>query len=55
MSANNFHALDYHYAHEIVCVRYTDKTTNTIVNVALECQDCGEVLLDYDNEEITNG
>lgn len=44
MSAQNYTELVAHAGHDIVCVTYGD------VNVAVECETCGEVLLDYDRE-----
>ena len=44
MSASNFQQLKVHVGHKIVCVIYGDRD-----NVAVECNDCHEVLLDYDN------
>ena len=35
-----------HVGHKIECVTYGDKTTPA--NAALECVDCGIVLIDYD-------
>ena len=51
MSANNFDELYRHYAHSVVVARYTD-FDNEVVNVAIECMDCSEVLLDYDKGSI---
>lgn len=46
---NNFNDLYKHYGHEVVVARYED-TTNEPINVAIECIDCYEVLIDYDRE-----
>lgn len=46
MSAFNYQELARHVGHKIVCVSYGDG-----VNVAVECEDCNEVLMDYDKEE----
>lgn len=46
MSAHDYASLREHYGHKIVCVAYGN--TKSPVNVALECEDCNEVLLDYD-------
>ena len=54
MGAINFDDLRRHIGHKIVCVGYgIDSTENKpyeMVNVAVECEDCNEVLLDYDSE-----
>ena len=50
MSAFNYEELERHVGHNIVCVRYTDEN-NVVYNVSLECEDCCEVLLDFDNPE----
>lgn len=46
MSAFNYNELKRHVGHDIVCVSYGDG-----VNVAVECEDCNEVLLDYDKDD----
>ena len=51
MSVQSYHELLYHYGHEIAVAQYTnyvDKSTPH--NVAIECLDCSEVLLDFDEE-----
>ena len=45
MSASNFKELKQHIGHDIVCVGYGN------CNVAIECETCCEVLLDYDKKE----
>lgn len=49
MSAQNFEDLLQHYGHMLVLARYTDNEGD-VAAVAVECEDCNEVLLDYDNE-----
>jgi len=44
MSVTNFKELKNHIEHKIVCVSYG----KPIQNAAIECEDCNEVLLDYD-------
>lgn len=44
---HNFNQLRQHVGHHIVCVEYGNDDAG-VVNVALECEDCGEVLLDFD-------
>lgn len=46
MSAINYEDLKEHIGHKIVCVSYG----KSIENVAIECETCNEVLLDYDKE-----
>lgn len=46
MAVSSFDELKAHVGHHIVCVTYGSR--RKIVNVALECEDCGVVLLDYD-------
>jgi hypothetical protein len=48
MSATNYDDLRRHIGHKIVCVCY-GKEGEDPDNVAVECEDCNEVLLDYDN------
>lgn len=45
MSVHNYKSLRAHAGHKIVCVVYGDED-----NVAIECEDCNEVLLDFDNK-----
>ena len=46
MAINGYEELSEHYGHSLEVVMYGEG-----VNVALECNDCNEVLLDYDKEE----
>ena len=46
MGAWNFNDLIKHVGHKIVCVSYGKPPQN----VAIECEDCDEVLLDYDKD-----
>ena len=50
MSVSNFKELLAHVGHNIECVTYGNN--DDIVNVSLECVDCDEVLLDFDNNKI---
>jgi len=47
MGTYKFKELKEHIGHNIVCVGYG----KPIQNVAIECEDCNEVLFDYDKEE----
>jgi len=49
MSANNFDELYRHYGHQVVVARYTDEE-GKVIGVAVECEECYEVLIDYDKE-----
>ena len=55
MAVANYDDLKKHVGHKIVCVDYglTDWSglgvTKEDFNVAIECETCNEVLLDYDN------
>jgi hypothetical protein len=49
---HNFNELREHIGHDISCVCY-GRDNEEPVNVALECETCGCVLLDYDNPETT--
>jgi len=49
MAATDFNDLIRHEDHEITIATYYDFDLNT-VNVAIECEDCHEVLLDFDKE-----
>lgn len=46
MSAYSYKELKEHVGHNIVCVQYGNGD-----NVAIECETCNEVLIDYDKEE----
>ncbi len=45
-----YEELKHHIGHEIVCVPYGDPDDPH--NVAIECETCGEVLLDYNHPEV---
>jgi len=45
MSAFSYESLKAHVGHQIVCVEYGG------YNVAIECEDCCEVLLDFDKPQ----
>lgn len=47
MAATNYKELAAHAGHEVKIVIYGGD-----VNAAVECEDCFEVLMDYDNEEV---
>ena len=49
MSVFDFKRLLAHVGHNIECVTYGNG--DTVYNVALECTDCNEVLLDIDNDK----
>jgi hypothetical protein len=51
MSASTFDELASHEGHEIECVTYG--LPDEPANAAIECLDCGCVLLDYDNPNTT--
>lgn len=48
---NGFRDLLEHVGHDVVLVTYGPE--NNPANVALECQTCGCVLLDFDNDALT--
>ena len=60
MSCNNFKELKKHIGHKISCVKYGKETINfnkpftikdqDIQNVAIECDTCNEVILDFDKK-----
>jgi hypothetical protein len=48
MSAFDFTSLQAHVGHTFECVEY--KTDDgEVVNVSLECMDCGAVMVEFDN------
>jgi hypothetical protein len=49
MSVLNFKDLKAHIGHELECVGYKKKGSKRIINVAITCNDCSEILLDFDN------
>lgn len=53
MSAHDFKSLIAHAGHNINIVTYGDGIK--VYNVALECEDCNEVLLNFDDDTITSG
>ena len=56
MSVLNYEELKKHVGHKLVCVGYalrdeqTGKRLSDFHNVAIECEDCNEVLLDFNND-----
>jgi len=46
MSVNSFNDLRGHIGHKIACVCYG----NPVVNVAIECETCGIVLMDFNHD-----
>ena len=50
MGSYSYNDLRRHIGHKIVCVCY-GKDGQTPDNVAVECETCNEVLLDFDKEE----
>ena len=54
MAATDFNDLLRHVGHKIVCITYnTYDEKKTPVNVAIECENCQEVLLDYDKDNVS--
>ena len=51
MSVQTYNDLAEHYGHDIVIGKYTDTLGNAI-NMSIECEDCYEVLLDFDYEGV---
>jgi len=49
MGVSNFEDLKAHVGHFIVCVAYGDPLDPE--NVAVECETCSEVLIDFDKPE----
>ena len=56
MSVFDFESLLAHAGHNVsvVCYRKDGDPNEPVCNVAIECEDCGEVLLDYDNPAWAN-
>jgi len=50
MGVNNYEGLKNHIGHVIMCVAYGDPEDPH--NVAVECETCGEVLIDFDHPEV---
>jgi hypothetical protein len=44
MRVQNFQGLYYHYGHQVEVVMYGHR------NIAIECDDCSEILLDFNEE-----
>jgi hypothetical protein len=51
MAAQNFNDLIQHYGHMLQLARYTDQA-GEVVAAAIECEDCNEVITDYDKEQL---
>jgi hypothetical protein len=63
MGISNFDDLFRHIGHKIVCVAYgnqdsdynsdiTNARLTSVWNVAVECETCGEVLMDFNHPDI---
>ena len=50
MSVQTLTELNEHFGHDVEVTRYVNKD-NEVMNVAIECTECYEVLVDYDREE----
>lgn len=46
---NGYEDLLRHVGHKVVCVGYGAGEITPFDNVAIECEDCGEVLIDFDH------
>lgn len=51
MAVHNFTDLRQHVGHDVVVVTYGPTGDFNPLNVALECETCCEVLIDFDNDE----
>jgi hypothetical protein len=54
MSANSYEDLKAHIGHKVVVVGYGHKNgihLSDPLNVAIECEDCNEVLLDFNQKD----
>jgi len=49
MAVYKYDDLIAHKGHKIVCVTYGEEKNP--VNVAIECETCNEVIMDFDKEE----
>ena len=49
MGVYDYKPLKAHVGHKIVCLSYGDE--NDPVNVTIECEDCDEVLIDYNKDD----
>jgi len=50
MSVDNYHDLRSHIGHHLVCTYYGNE--DDPVNVAVECEDCHEVIIDFDRDPV---
>jgi hypothetical protein len=48
LTSAGYYDLKLHVGHKIVVVGYGRDEDEDFANVALECEDCGEVLVDFD-------
>jgi hypothetical protein len=49
MSVQNFGDLNAHWGHDVEVTRYVDEN-GIAQNAAVECTECYEVIIDFDNE-----
>ena len=54
MAAHRFEDLIEHVGHQIVCVTYGKHGAweYQVINVAIECETCNMVLMDFDNDAL---
>ena len=55
MAVHNFTDLRQHVGHDVVVVTYRASGNVSPLNVAVECETCCEVLIDFDNDEPWEG
>jgi hypothetical protein len=53
MSVETYKDLKQHYGHEVVVAQYTDSEGDAAA-YAVECNDCDEVILNYDKEDASD-
>lgn len=51
MAVSSFSDLEAHVGHEVKVVRYGNRALRLNENVAVECVECHEILIDYDYED----
>lgn len=45
-----FNKLSEHIGHNIVIVKYVVDEVSPAINISIECEDCAEVLIDFEEE-----
>jgi hypothetical protein len=52
MSASQYSDLSIHVGHQLTFVEWIDNITGKIRSVQIECEKCGDILIEFDNPKL---